>query len=525
MWSAAEIAEFLRELAAAALSADDAVRGQGEQRLLGCSGGVWLGLDDRARGGEVRAAVLTGLSGWPSPRVEDASGFTAAVAAMHPDGRVRQRATRLLADGRGRLRAGALAVRCLDHVPEVRADALAGLVGLILPAEADLVVGVLTAAAGRSAAPAAMTRYTEVLLTDPAAADTIRVLRTSGDRGVRRWAWTTSLTHGLLDAVEIAAAAAGEPDQLIRARCVESLARHASPEVVAGLLDGRFVDGRVAAVQHLPDGWLPDDRLKQALLDGSVQVRELAQWRMRRRGLDPAAVYRARLGRGSARDVAACLAGIAAVGSPADRDLVGGYLDDDRARVRAAAVGALTVTAVPAVQLDRLPALLLDPSPRVATAAAKALSRAGATPAVAAGAWASEQVWSRRAAWRIQRATGGWHRLEADLRARADPDGALVDLGRTAVLNWLEYAAASTWSPPPPTQRQLIGDRLTASPFDAAIRRELAFHAGLPFDDPRTRPLRAVTPAPPGRTARASATASPAPGTTPDRPGAATSDR
>lgn len=482
--SAAEINQLLEELVVAALSSDEAVRRRGQERLLACSGAVWLRLDDCARGGEVRAAVVTGLSGWLSPLARGTSGFTAAVAGMHPDGRIRQRATQLLADGRGRLRAAALAVRCLDHVPEVRTDALAGLVGLTLPAEADIAIGVLTAAAGRTAAMTAMARYTEQLFTDAAAGETTRMLRTSRDQGVRRWAWNTSLIRGLLDVTEITAAAVAEPDQLIRARCVDWLARDRTPDVLVRLLDGRFVDGRSAALEHLPNQWLPDGRLERALLDRSAQIRELAQWRMRRRDLDPAAVYRVHLGRGTARDVAACLAGLAAVGSPADRDKVEGYLHHDRPRVRAAAIGAFTRTAPQTAQLDLIPPLLLDPSPRVATAAGRALARAGAAPVVAADAWASEQVWSRRAAWQVQRAAGSWHRLEADLRASNDDDVALAGPGRAEVLNWLERTAASTWSPPPPAHQQLIGDLLATSSFDATARRQVAFHAGLPPDQP-----------------------------------------
>lgn len=55
------------------------------------------------------------------------AGVVATVTSWHVNGRVRERATRILGESRGSLRGAALSVRLLDHVPQVRAAAFAGL--------------------------------------------------------------------------------------------------------------------------------------------------------------------------------------------------------------------------------------------------------------------------------------------------------------------------------------------------------------------------------------------------------------
>ncbi len=91
------------------------------------SGREWLLLDDLARSWRVSGqAPVSGVRGWLGERLDEPTGLIVTVTSWHADGRFRQRATRALAGRRGTLPASALALRCLDHVPQVRTEALAG---------------------------------------------------------------------------------------------------------------------------------------------------------------------------------------------------------------------------------------------------------------------------------------------------------------------------------------------------------------------------------------------------------------
>ena len=153
--------------------------------------------------------------------------------------------------------------------------------------------------------------------------------------------------------------------------------------------------GRLTALDHLEDADLPAARLESLLLDPSARVREVAQYRYRRCGLDPAGVYRSHLSSEfptpSSRILIASLAGVASLGDRTDVTLIRPRLRDNRAGVRAAATAALVALAPRAEVLDVLPVLLGDPSPRVSSAAARALAAAGAPAAAAGDAWRSPQ--------------------------------------------------------------------------------------------------------------------------------------
>ena len=82
-----------------------------------CDGRTWLLLDDVARAygpADAYGVPVSGTRGWLSSNLTEPTGFVAAVTSLHADGRIRQRATQVLAGRPGRLRAAALAVRCMD---------------------------------------------------------------------------------------------------------------------------------------------------------------------------------------------------------------------------------------------------------------------------------------------------------------------------------------------------------------------------------------------------------------------------
>lgn len=462
------------------------VREAGAARLAALALGDLVRLDDNARIGWPWAGPSwKELPGDPQALAED-TGLVAAVASMHPDGRIRQRAVRTLAGRPGRLPAALLALRSVDHVSQVRDDATAGLMGHASVEEAHAALPVLLAVAARMHGLLALGGYAGELMNRHGGVRVMRELLDSDDRRTRRWAFTSCLDGGLFTVADLLAAAQDRHDQVIRRVAADALGHRypVDPAALRVLLTGRYADGRVAAVAALPDAELTNADLWAALLDRSPRVRDAARWRARSRGLDVVGLYRQILAAGDTRPalVAAALLGLVWVGSRDDLPAITRRLSDPHPRVRAAAVRVLIARTEPGEATDRVAGLLLDVSPSVTVAAARALAAAApaTTQEAEDAAWSSVQPWSRRAAWHIGRARGGWDRVEADLRAAADPDPEVAALGRTSLDDWLRTAAATTWQPLPGSQADRLTSLLPAAALDHDTHRLVAFHAGLP---------------------------------------------
>ncbi|MFF1527931.1 HEAT repeat domain-containing protein [Cellulomonas sp. NPDC058312] len=478
-------ARALAQGLAAAASRDDAAAWEaGVESLAGLDGAAWLVLDQAARTARHPdgSAPVSRNGRWMRAALNEPSGFVAAVASLHVDGRVRERAVHVLATAPRAVAVPALAVRLLDHVPEVRARAWEALPHPRRLEDAEALLDVLLAGADRQHAADALTRVeVAVVDTDPAL---LPELLASGRRRVRRWAFHVGHDRGLLTTGVLLSAALADPDQWLQARCAQWLSERDEPGVLTGLLGARSVEARLIALDRVPDRDLGDDALRVALVDPAPRVREVARSRARLRGWDVADHYRRRLDEHtSPRMAAACLDGLALTGNEADLRAAVARLRHPSPRVRAAAVTAVHARAAHDDAAERLAPMLLDPSTRICSAAARALARLGAPPATAEPAWASDQVWSRRSGWRVHRAPGGWHRVEADLRAAADPDQALATLGRFGISTWLEVSAARTWAPLADDQRARIAALLDRAGLDGPTRRSVAFHAGVDVVD------------------------------------------
>jgi hypothetical protein len=468
----------LHGLVLAARGGDLDARRTGLAYLAALSGHGWLTLDGTARRSGWGDAVVTG-GGWTDRRIADASGvLIPVVASWHVDGRVRQRTVQRLTEHPGRMSAAALAVRCTDHVVQVRQEALQALLLQVGGDVVDLVVAVLSAGSARTDARSVLLAYTDRALAAPGGADVLLRLTAHRDRDVARWAVATALRIGLLSAEDVIELARTHSDQLVRRWSSEYLASE-WPEVLARLLDVPFVEARLTALERFPDHAITDARLIRALLDRSPRIRSVAQRRSRGRGWDVAGIYRAQLSDGEPERWAIALAGLAVVGADDDVPSVTRLLGHERSAVRASAASALVELDAAERVIPHLAPMLLDTSPRVVVAAARALVKAGAGVEVAEAAWASEQVASRRAAWRIQRAARGWDRAEADLRAAGDQDAGLAENGAVGVNDWLRVGAAGTWRLPSPAQRASLTAFLSSSGVTEGVRQQVAFHAGL----------------------------------------------
>jgi hypothetical protein len=482
-----EARDVVRELALAATEGGTDAWVAGAQLLEQLDGRSWLLLDEAARAFTYADGTpVSGTRGWLGTSAAEPTGFVAAVTSLHVDGRIRQRATRMLAERDSRLATTAIAVRLLDRVPQVREEARRALLSRPAASNAEVVLGVLLAGRGRQYAAAALESVRETFLDVLSAGEFLAPLLSSRQRDVRRWAFTFGHERHLLTSEQLLAAVWSDPDQWLRAACSEWLSEVATPQQLRTLLTARTVEARLVALARIPDDDLDDDDLVPLLADPAPRVREQVRWRARRRGIDAADWYRGQLDVPTtpARTLAASLDGLAAVGGPQDLAAFTTRLRHSRVRVRAAAVTGVSTYAAREEAVAALEPVLLDSSPRVSSTAARALVRLQAPRATAEVAWTSEQTWSRRAAWLLSRGAGSWDRVEADLRACADADSQLASRGLEGVRNWLETSAATTYAVLSEAQSERIRELLATDSLGEATRRNVAFHARIQLPPP-----------------------------------------
>lgn len=482
MMSPTEARELAVALAAMATAGGPDAWLTGSTTLEQLDGRTWLLVDQAARSFSYAGGTpVSGVRGWLGTTVEEPGGFVAAVTSLHVDGRFRERAVQFLATSNSLVATTALTVRLLDHVPQVRTAAWEVLSRRLNRRTAAIVLDVLLAGRNRQHAARALADVQEALMLNANPDELVSTLAANDRRRVRRWAFALGHERKLFTADDLVAAARNDPDQWLRAACADWLMAEGDPHTLISLLDANSVEARLVALTRVPDTDLSDEALGVLLTDRAPRVRDQARWRARRRGLDATAFYRDELAQpwAAPRVRAACLDGLAVFGDESDLPVCMAHLDHDSARVRAAAVGAVLGRARNDDVVELLIPILLDPSPRVSSTAARALAKLGVPPSAAAAAWASPQPAGRRAAWRLSRESGGWHRVEADIRAASDIDTHLATLGHAGISNWLAVSAATTWDRLPDEQRTRIAELLQAVDVGDDQRRVVAFHAGI----------------------------------------------
>lgn len=461
----------------------DGVGGRDDLRstLVALSGREWLLLDQAARSYRHHySRPVSGLRGWLDEGLNEPDGFVAAVTSMHVDGRFRERATRALGKVDGPLAAAALAVRLLDHVPQVREAAAESLQNATRMEHLERVMDVVLAGRERRFGADALELVESRVSAGVGEEALAAMLMASPLLRVRRRGVELAHQLGLISAERLRELARTETDQLVLAWCADWLLASRGAIDLADLLDARSAMIRQVVVLAVDDDALPDDRLLMLAVDRVPRVRESARFRARKRGLDVVGWYRAQLHqdiRGRVR--AAALDGLLAVGDATDLPRFVEALDSSRPRVREVAIRGVIMWANRGDALAILPAFLTDPSGRVSAAAARALGRLGAPASTASEAWSSERRSNRRAAWLLARSCGGWDQVEADLRLAGDQDAELAGLGRAQVWNWLEIRAATTWQPMSAEQRDRIAALLETWNGRPGAARAIAFHAGI----------------------------------------------
>lgn len=155
------------------------------------------------------------------------------------------------------------------------------------------------------------------------------------DRDTRRWGFAAALREGGISPQQAVEYLAGENDQWVAARLVDSVAGSADVSLMSELLTSRHAPARVAAVSSLPDAALGNDAIESALFDRAARVRAAARYRASLRGFPAGPLYRRAW---QERHDPRALCGAVECGEQFDLADVRAYLGDPDPRVRATAV-------------------------------------------------------------------------------------------------------------------------------------------------------------------------------------------
>jgi hypothetical protein len=328
-----------------------------------------------------RLLLLLDRHARPGPPAAGPAGpLRLLLASMDADGRVREQAVAGLAGSGGPMAAALLALRCADHVPQVRDRARAALAVRTDPDEAAAAVRVLLALSRRDRGAAALSGYRAAFV-EPPHRRAVRALAVDADPAARRFGVELALDLGEYVRGDLLRAALHDRDQVCRRLCAQRLLE-IDPEQAGPLLSARAAGVRELAVAALPAD-VPAKRLVPLLADRARMVRAQARWQLYQRGEPPAGVYRRELARavegrpgGQPRLLAGLAAGLGECGDASDAARLGRLLGDPHGAVRRAAARAVARLARQDELLALLAPLANDPDPGVAREVFEGLGRA-----------------------------------------------------------------------------------------------------------------------------------------------------
>jgi len=304
------------------------------------------------------------------------------------------------------------------------------------------------------------------------------------DHRTRRRALTEALQRNALDPTALVTLALTDPDVTVARRAAEHILLQLIPPIeaplspsalvaVVRLLTARIPQVRAAAVTVLRRGNRPDLAVP-FLLDRSALVRETARWVLRSHGQDPATHCRALVSVPGTTVSYGAVSGLAECADSSDVPWLRLQSASPRAKVRAAALRALT-TLAPLSSAELLLLLEQDRSPSVGRAVIDALeSGVRCLPHSRLRTWLNPETPPelRKRAAALLRASDPWTRLETDLQLITDPD---PGLSRTAMVDLRHWAALAPLGhgTPPPEQTATI-DALLTPASDLLDTRTLA---------------------------------------------------
>ena len=454
--------------------------------LLEAAPHTWLALDSAARRtwwytpDWSRAAAQELVDGDPSL-------LGLVMASFHSYGYAREAAVARLAVFDDDLALVALALRCVDWVPEIRQRARSALkLWLDNPSGPTLQRIAPVAFALNRRHHGAWLADRLVTLMREGSDEILSAGLSSEDFHTRRIAYGAALSHNRLTLPRLLAAAGHDRDIPIRLRCAEAALNVAiesgNIEPIRPLFSNRSSRVRSAAVVALAHAGDVDSAIR-ALSDRSPTVRSAAQAALRQAGLDPAERYRELTTALHAKP--ADLAGLGETGRPDDAEVLMRSLEHPLPAARAEAVRALRRlgSATPAV----VGRMLTDPSPRVTRQVTTAILRAA--PQLEVGLLLTlvapgNPEHCRRAAYLLLRERDTWSRLLIDLELLGDESARLRSSAHADLQDWLARGAVTTYSVPKGEVAELLRARLKEAEafLDPSDVRRLRFNLRLKDD-------------------------------------------
>ncbi|GAA5000072.1 hypothetical protein GCM10023317_31860 [Actinopolymorpha pittospori] len=472
--SPADVRERLRTAATAAFEGDVAALELAESWLTSVSARDLLRIDGFARQYRCEGPTLGTSQQW-TRQVLSGSLPAAALASMHPDGFVRERAVRLLDRSRTPLSERMLALRAADHVAQVRVPAIEAVLSRTDLKAASRIMPVLQRFEARGRGAEARTLYLGAIENRHGEPHVWAQMRESTDRDLRRAAFQHSRKRGgLLRTQDAVDQLPRERDQVVRRLLANLIADNAEPAVIrAVLLPARTAESRVLGLVKLDASQLTPSDVEALLVDSSVLVRSWARQRWTEMGNDPVATCRqlARFPANPTRRARAYLA-LAEAGAQTDRGEVLHLVHSTEPALQKVGL-RLLVDKATSEDVPDLLGLVAAKHSRIARMASEVLAHNVGLWSIAdlAPLKRATNPHLRRRGWWLHRSRLGWEPLIADLEVLRDPDRQLAVLGR--------QPTPPMYRPPDERQQQYIAELLIDAPLSRDQKLAIALAAGL----------------------------------------------